>query len=56
MLTDPERIGDVDVASRLQLRAEGDAAREEWSMARRRAAEAKGRTFYGVFEWAIWPI
>jgi DNA-binding MarR family transcriptional regulator len=56
MLTDLDRLGDVDVAFRLQPKVEGDAAQEEWSMARRRAAEAKGRTFYGVFEWAMWPI
>ncbi len=56
MLSDVERLGDVDVAIRLQPKVDGDAALEEWSVARRRAAEAAGRTFHGVFEWAMWPI
>jgi hypothetical protein len=33
-----------------------NAALEEWCVARRRAAEAAGRTFQSVFEWAMRPI
>lgn len=56
MLTDIDRLGDVDVAIKLQPKVEGDTALEEWSTARRRAAEANGRNFYGVLDWAMWPI
>jgi DNA-binding PadR family transcriptional regulator len=55
MLSDIDRLGDVDVAVQLQPKVSEDAALEEWSMARRRAAEARGRNFYGVLDWAMWP-
>ncbi len=55
MLSDIDRLGDVDVAVQLQPKVDKDDAFQEWSMARRRAAEAKGRNFRGVFDWAIWP-
>jgi hypothetical protein len=55
MLRDVDRLGDVDVAVYLQPKVDEDAALREWEMARRRVAEAKGRNFYGVFEWAVWP-
>jgi hypothetical protein len=56
MLSDVERLCDVDVAIRLQPKIDGDTAIEKWSAARRHAAEAAGRTFHGAFEWAMWPI
>jgi len=55
MLTDTERLGDVDVAIRLEPKVSEDEAHEQWCMARRKAAEAKGRNFYGVLDWAMWP-
>src|SRR6202021_1172998 len=55
MLRDVDGLGDVDVAVYLQPKVDEDAALLEWEMARRRVAEAKGRNFYGVFEWAVWP-
>jgi hypothetical protein len=55
MLSDIDRLGDVDVAVQLQPKVNEDAAFQEWSMARRRAAEAKGRNFYGILDWAMWP-
>lgn len=55
MLSDIDRMGDVDVAVQLQPKVDEDAAFQEWSMARRRAAESKGRNFRGVFDWAMWP-
>jgi hypothetical protein len=55
MLTDTERLGDVDVAIRLEPKVSEDRAHEQWCMDRRRAAEAKGRSFYGVLDWAMWP-
>jgi predicted nucleotidyltransferase len=55
MLSDIDRLGDVDIAVQLQPKVDKDDAFQEWSMARRRAAEAKGRNFRGVFDWAMWP-
>jgi hypothetical protein len=55
MLRDVDRLGDVDVAIQLQPKVDEDAALQEWEMARRRAAEAKGRNFYGILDWATWP-
>ncbi|HUA97360.1 MAG TPA: hypothetical protein VMA34_03480 [Terracidiphilus sp.] len=55
MLTDTERLGDVDVAIRLEPKAIDESAQEQWCAARRITAEAKGRNFYGVLDWAMWP-
>lgn len=55
MLTDTERLGDVDIAIRLEPKGIDENAQEQWCAARRRAAEGKGRNFYGIFDWAMWP-
>jgi hypothetical protein len=55
MLSDIDRLGDVDVAVQLQPKVDKHDGFQEWSMARRRAAEAKGRNFRGVLDWAMWP-
>lgn len=55
MLTDTERLGDIDVAIRLEPKVSEDSIHEQWCVARRKAAEAKGRNFYGVLDWAMWP-
>ena len=55
MLSDIDRLGDVDVAVQLQPKVNEDDAFQKWSMARRRAAEAKGRNFRGVSDWTMWP-
>ena len=55
MLSDVERLGDVDVAIRLEPKVSEDNAHEQWCSARRRTAEAKGRNFHGVLDWAMWP-
>jgi len=55
MLSDVDRLGDVDVAVLLRPKVSEEAAFQELSMARRRSAEAKGRNFYGVVDWAMWP-
>ena len=55
MLTDIDRLGDVDVAIRLEPKLSDEHAQEELCKARRKFAEARGRTFYGVFDWAMWP-
>lgn len=56
MLTDTERLGDVDVAIRLEPKVIDENAQERRCVARRIAAEAKGRNFYGVLDWAMWPM
>jgi predicted nucleotidyltransferase len=55
MLSDTERLGDVDVAIRLEQKISDATAHEQWCTARRKAAEAIGRNFYGVLDWAMWP-
>jgi predicted nucleotidyltransferase len=55
ILSDTDRLGDVDVAVQLQPKVDNDDAFQEWSVVRRRAAEAKGRNFRTVFDWAMWP-
>jgi hypothetical protein len=55
MLSDVERLGDVDVAIDLQPKVTEETSFQEWCMARRRVAEAEGRSFRTTFEWATWP-
>jgi hypothetical protein len=56
MLSDVERLGDVDVAISLEPKVSEIVAFEEWSMIRRRAAQAEGRSFPTILEQAYWPI
>ena len=56
MLSDVDRLGDVDVAIDLQpkvchLSAEFNA----WSMERRDVAKTSGRSFHTNAGWALWP-
>jgi hypothetical protein len=55
MLSATQCVGDVDVAVELQPKVSDEAAYQEWCMARRRIAEANGRSFGGVVPWAVWP-
>ena len=55
MLSDVERLGDVDVAIDLQPKVTEETSFQEWCMARRRVAAAEGRSFSTTFEWATWP-
>jgi predicted nucleotidyltransferase len=55
MLTDIDRLGDVDVAIRLEPKLSDEYSHDDLCKARRKFAEARGRTFYGVFDWAMWP-
>ncbi len=45
MLTDTERLGDVDVAIRLEPKVSDESAQEQWCAARRRAPKPKEGTF-----------
>jgi len=55
MLSEAERLGDVDVAIKLKPKVIETKALEAWSTARRDAAEAAGRYFHTLFEWGLWP-
>jgi hypothetical protein len=55
MLSDVERLGDVDDAIDLQPKVTEETSFQEWCMARRRVAEAERRSFRTTFEWATWP-
>ena len=55
MLSDVERLGDVDVAIDLQPKVREEGSFQEWCMARRSVAEAEGRSFRTIFDWATWP-
>ncbi len=54
MLSDVERLGDVDVAVTLESKAKDFTEFCEWSWERRRAAEVKGRSFPTIVEQANW--
>jgi hypothetical protein len=56
MLSDIERLGDVDVAINLEPKVREEAALKEWQMARRRAAEIDGKSFPSYLEWLCWPM
>ena len=55
MLSDTDRLGDVDLAIELQSKATSEMEFRNWSVSRRSAARAQGRRFASTFEWAAWP-
>jgi predicted nucleotidyltransferase len=55
MLSDVERLGDVDVAVNLEPKVRDEVAFKEWQMARRRAAQIGGRSFSSHVAWLYWP-
>jgi hypothetical protein len=55
MLSDVERLGDVDIAVNLEPKVSEETAFEEWQMARRRAAQMGGRSFSSYVAWLYWP-
>ena len=55
MLTDVDRLGDVDVAVNLESKARDFTEFCEWSRGRRRAAQVKGRSFPTIVDQAYWP-
>ena len=56
MLSDAERLGDVDVAVNLAPKVSRSTKFQEWHAARIRAAQSEGRCFHTVLERAYWPI
>jgi len=55
LLSDEERLGDVDIAISLEAKVSDPNAYQVWAMARRDEAEAAGRHFHTSFESGIWP-
>ncbi|MFZ0303742.1 MAG: hypothetical protein WAL75_13715 [Terracidiphilus sp.] len=56
MLSDAERLGDVDVAVNLAPKVSRSARFQERHAARIRAAQLEGRCFHTILERAYWPI
>ncbi|MGB0072722.1 MAG: hypothetical protein WBP71_07200 [Terracidiphilus sp.] len=56
MLSDVEQLGDVDVAINLESKVSDADALKKWSMARRNAAQAEGRSFSTDLASICWPI
>jgi hypothetical protein len=55
MLSDIERLGDVDIAIGLQSKVAGEAEFRKWCDRRRKAAQEQGRSFGSTFDWVVWP-
>jgi hypothetical protein len=55
MLSDAERLGNVNVAVNLESKAKDETEFQEWSGTRRHAARVKGRSFSTIVEQAYWP-
>lgn len=55
MLTEIERLGDVDVAVKLSPKTTEDKAFYEWCDRRGHASEEAGRRFGSIFDSAVWP-
>ncbi len=55
MLSDTDRLGDVDLAIELQSKAADEMEFRNWSQSRRSAARTKGKRFASTFESAAWP-
>jgi predicted nucleotidyltransferase len=55
MLTDHDRLGDVDLAIELLPTALDGRAFQDQCQSRRHLAMEKGRRFGSTFDWAVWP-
>jgi predicted nucleotidyltransferase len=55
ILSDAERLGDVDIAISLEAKVSDTNAYQAWAMARRDEAEAAGKYFHTLFESGVWP-
>ncbi len=55
MLTEIERLGDVDLAVELSPKVTEDKAFRRWCDRRRHAAQEAGRRFGSTFDWVVWP-
>jgi hypothetical protein len=55
MLTETERLGDVDLAVELSSKATGEKAFDRWCDRRQNAALKAGQRFKSDFDWVVWP-
>ncbi len=55
MLTETERLGDVDLTVELSSKATGEKAFDRWCDRRRNAALETGQRFKSDFDWVVWP-
>jgi hypothetical protein len=56
MLSDADCVGNVNVAVNLESKAKQETQLQKWCEARRRAAQATGRSFPTILEEAYWPM
>ncbi len=54
LLTEIERLGDVDLAVKLSPKVTEDEAFNEWCDRRRHAAQQAGQRFRSTFDWVVW--
>lgn len=55
MLSEAERLGDVDIAVELSPKVDEEADFRRWCDRRRHAALETGRHFGSTFDWVVWP-
>jgi predicted nucleotidyltransferase len=55
MLSDAERLGDVDIAIELEPKMADEAAFRKLCDARRKLAMRRGKCFQSTVDWAYWP-
>jgi predicted nucleotidyltransferase len=55
MLSDAERLGDVDIAIELEAKMADEAVFNKLCDARRKLAMRRGKCFRSTVDWAYWP-
>jgi len=55
MLSEAERLGDVDIAIELSPKVDEEADFRQWCDRRRQVAQDVGRSFGSTFDWVVWP-
>ena len=55
MLSEAERLGDVDIAIELLPKVDEEAEFGQWCDRRRHIAQEAGRHFASTFDWVVWP-
>ncbi|WP_158945593.1 hypothetical protein [Granulicella sp. S190] len=55
ILSNIERLGDVDIALQLEAKVNDEKVFQDWATARGRVAQAAGRSFRGAIDWICWP-
>jgi hypothetical protein len=55
MLSEAERLGDVDIAIELVPKVAEEAELRKWCDRRRHLAREQGKSFRSTFDWVFWP-